>query len=166
MRVPRTMEHAAAERPRMISETESTGQMDRPCIALRKIDSQGRKNLDPASDDSFVDCNGLGKTPAANRSAGCSLDRPSFSRPWLHRTSPLSGVHNFDRVYAVSLSLMAGRGFNDLAVDASPACAPLREFFELRRTHISREELATYLASEPDSTRDSKYQWYLPLATT
>ena len=88
------------------------------------------------------------------------------SRLWLHRTSPLSGVHNFDRVYAVSLSLMAGRGFNDLAVDASPASAPLREFFELRRTHISREEFATYLASEPDSTRDSKYQWYLPLATT
>ena len=87
------------------------------------------------------------------------------SRLALHRTS-LSGGHNFDRVYAVSLSLMAGRGFNDLAVDESAASTPLREFFELRRSRISREEFETYLASTPDPARDPKYQWYLPLATT
>jgi hypothetical protein len=88
------------------------------------------------------------------------------TRLWLHRTSPLSGAHNFDRTYGVSMSLMAGRGFHDLAVDESPASAPLREFFELKRSRISREEFAAYLASKPDPTRDPKYEWYMPLAST
>jgi hypothetical protein len=88
------------------------------------------------------------------------------SRLALHRTSAVSGAHNFDRMYGISLSLMAGRGFDDIAADRSAASAPLVEFFELRRSGITQDEFATYLASKPDATKDTQYRWYMPLAST
>jgi hypothetical protein len=87
------------------------------------------------------------------------------SRLVLHRTSALSGTHNYDRAYGVSMSLMAGRGFHDIVVDDSPASAPLEEFFELKRTRISREEFDAYLASHPNPARDPYYQRFLELAS-
>lgn len=87
------------------------------------------------------------------------------SRIWLHRTSPLSGTHNYDRTYGVSLSLMAGRGFNDIAVDESAASRPIQEFFDLKRSQISRTEFAAYLASVPDPRRDAYYGRFFSLAS-
>ncbi len=87
------------------------------------------------------------------------------TRIWLHRNSPLSGTHNYDRAYGASLSIMAGRGFNDTAVDESPASRPVQEFFDLKRSKISRAEFAAYLATTPDSGRDAYYGRFFSLAS-
>ena len=83
----------------------------------------------------------------------------------LHRSSPLSGAHNYDRSYGVSLSLLAGRGFHDIVLDESAASAPVQEFLDLKRSRISREEFAAYLASNPDPARDPFYGRFFPLAS-
>jgi hypothetical protein len=88
------------------------------------------------------------------------------SRLMLHRTSPSSAAHNYERTYAVSLSLLAGRGFHDLAIDDSAASAPLRDFFGMRSLQISRADFDAYLASKPDPAGDPWVGRYMPLAST
>jgi hypothetical protein len=88
------------------------------------------------------------------------------SRLYLNRTSPSAQAHNYERTYAVSLSLLAGRGFQDLALDDLPTSAPLRDFFAMRRYRISREELAAYLGASHDPANDPWYGRYMPLAST
>ena len=102
---------------------------------------------------------------SARIAVGLSSCSPSFTRIWLHRNSPLSGTHNYDRAYGASLSIMAGRGFNDTAVDESPASRPVQEFFDLKRSKISRAEFAAYLATTPDSGRDAYYGRFFSLAS-
>ena len=88
------------------------------------------------------------------------------TRLMLHRTSPSSSAHNYERTYAVSLSLLAGRGFHDLVIDESAASAPLRDFFGMRSLQISRADFDAYRASKPDPAGDPWFGRYMPLAST
>jgi hypothetical protein len=74
--------------------------------------------------------------------------------------------HDYSRTYAYALSLVLGRGFNDLPVAGTPAAAPVREFLFLTRDHLTRDELAAYATSLGRAEPDPHFGLYGPLATT
>ncbi|HEX4000947.1 MAG TPA: VCBS repeat-containing protein, partial [Pirellulales bacterium] len=84
----------------------------------------------------------------------------------MNRTSASAAAHNYERTYAVSMSLLAGRGYRDLAIDDSPGAAPLRDFFGMRSLRISREQFAAYLREAHDPASDPWFGRYMPLAST
>lgn len=139
-------------------------------------ESQSRSALAPNPRDADESIRGVNAAGARLLRIRKFCDRPMVllavllaahlgMRIGLHRVSPLSGSHNYDRTYGVSLSLMAGRGFHDIALDESAASAPIQEFCDLKRSQISREEFAAYVASKPDTARDPYYDRFFALAS-
>ncbi|HEX6987678.1 MAG TPA: hypothetical protein VF170_20025, partial [Planctomycetaceae bacterium] len=73
---------------------------------------------------------------------------------------------DYSRSFGHSLSLLLGRGFNDVAVIGTPAAKPIDDFLWLRRGSLTREELDAYAADMPSPSQDPHYGNYRPLAST
>lgn len=71
----------------------------------------------------------------------------NFCDRW-HRaqTMPLADRHNYEETYAYSLSLLAGKGFHNLAVPPTPEAEPIAQFLAKQSDHVSREQFETFLA--------------------
>jgi hypothetical protein len=69
-----------------------------------------------------------------------------YTRRAAEEAIPLSqrGGGLYSHIYRVSLSLIAGRGFNQIAFPGTPEAAPLREFTMLGRAELSPTQLNAY----------------------
>ncbi len=71
-----------------------------------------------------------------------------FASRWQRSaTMPLADRHNYERAYVYSLSLLAGRGFHDMAIPDSPAAAPIARFLDKESDRVTADEFAAYLSS-------------------
>ena len=71
-----------------------------------------------------------------------------FAARWHHAlTMPLADRHNYEQTYAYSLSLLAGKGFHNLAVPPTPEAAPIARFLAKESDRVTRQEFQTFLAN-------------------
>jgi hypothetical protein len=78
-----------------------------------------------------------------------------YTRHAAERAIPLSpGEGLYPYVYRVSLSLVAGRGFNPIAFPDTPEAAPLREFTMMSRAELSRAEMDAYFRQPYSAAHD------------
>jgi hypothetical protein len=66
------------------------------------------------------------------------------SRQYTARAMPLEWRHFYPYCYGVSLSLMAGHGFNLCNLPDMPEMVPVKEFLELKRPRLRAEQFARF----------------------
>ena len=78
-------------------------------------------------------------------------------------TMPLIDRHNYERAYVYSLSILAGHGFHDMAVPATPAAEPIARFLDKKSASVTGEEFADFLAAarptDCDAEIDEHQRW-------
>ena len=60
---------------------------------------------------------------------------------------PIADHYNYEQTYAYSLSLLAGKGFHNLAVPPTPEGEPIVRFLAKESDHVTREQFQAFLAN-------------------
>ena len=110
-------------------------------------------------------------SPARDRrSSGCCWQhcwgRPCATRIYQIRALPLSARHFYPANYSLSLSLVAGHGFQDLPIGDTPAAKPICEFLELQQERLTPDELDRCYREPRPETLDPRFLFWDVLATT
>lgn len=79
-----------------------------------------------------------------------------FAGRWHQAQSmPLVDRHNYEQTYAYSLSLVAGKGFHNLAVPPTREAEPIAKFLAKESDHVSREQFRAFLANPGPADYDA-----------
>jgi FG-GAP-like repeat len=81
-----------------------------------------------------------------------------FAARWHYaQVMPLADRHNYERAYAYSLSLLAGKGFHDLPVGATSEAAPIARFLDKQSDSVAPEEFRAFLEHPTPSAVEADF---------